>query len=150
MALYLAAHVKTNVRELEGALLRLAARASFNGQAISLELARDALAKLIANAPDGPHASRRSSARWPAYFDVKLHDLKGPKRHRAIAHPRMVAMYLARKLTNMSYPGDRQPLRRQGSLDRHQRRAQDRAPVRRGSDRASSVVGTLEGHLRQP
>ena len=39
-----------------------------------------------------------------AYFDVKLHDLKGPKRHRAVAHPRMIAMYLARKLTNMSYP----------------------------------------------
>ena len=38
------------------------------------------------------------------YFDVKLHDLKGPKRHRAVAHARMVAMYLARKLTNMSFP----------------------------------------------
>ena len=55
VALYLAAHIKTNVRELEGALLRLAARASFHGQAISIELARDALAKLIATRPDRPH-----------------------------------------------------------------------------------------------
>ena len=39
-----------------------------------------------------------------SYFGVKLHDLKGPKRHRAVAHPRMVAMYLARRLTAMSYP----------------------------------------------
>src|SRR6185312_9075187 len=78
VALYLAAHIKSNVRELEGALLRLAARASFNIEAIQREVA--------------------------GYFDVKLHDMKGPKRHRAIAHPRMVAMYLARKLTNMSFP----------------------------------------------
>jgi chromosomal replication initiator protein len=53
VALYLAAHIKTNVRELEGALLRLAARASFSGQAISIEVARDALAKLIATGPSG-------------------------------------------------------------------------------------------------
>src|ERR1700704_5711558 len=103
VALYLAAHVKTNVRELEGALLRLAARASFQGDPISLELARDALAKLIANTPTGLtiEAVQRQVA---SYFDVKLHDLKGPKRHRAIAHPRMIAMFLARKLTNMSFP----------------------------------------------
>ena len=56
---------RRNVRELEGALLRLAARASFQGQAISLELARDALAKLIASAPDRPHHRGASSARWP-------------------------------------------------------------------------------------
>ena len=63
VALYLAAHIKSNVRELEGALLRVAARASFHGQPISIELARDALAKLIANAPRGS-PSRASSARW--------------------------------------------------------------------------------------
>jgi chromosomal replication initiator protein len=101
VALYLAAHIKSNVRELEGGLLRLAARASFHGQEISIELARDALAKLIANAPSGLtiEAIQREVA---GYFDVKLHDMKGPKRHRAIAHPRMVAMYLARELTKSS------------------------------------------------
>jgi len=39
-----------------------------------------------------------------SYFEVKLHDLKGPKRHRAVAHPRMIAMYLSRQLTSTSYP----------------------------------------------
>jgi chromosomal replication initiator protein len=148
VALYLAAHIKTNVRELEGALLRLAARASFNGQAISVELARDALAKLLANAPTGLtiETIQREVA---AYFDVKLHDLKGPKRHRAIAHPRMVAMFLARKLTNMSYPeigsrfGGKDHSTVISAVRKIERLTTEDPSVR-------SVVGTLESRLRQP
>jgi chromosomal replication initiator protein len=148
VALYLAAHIKTNVRELEGALLRLAARASFHGQEISIELARDALAKLLANAPTGLtiEAIQREVA---GYFDVKLHDLKGPKRHRAIAHPRMVAMYLARKLTNMSYPeiggrfGGKDHSTVISAVRKIERLCAEDPTVR-------SVVGTLEGRLRQP
>jgi chromosomal replication initiator protein len=148
VALYLAAHIKTNVRELEGALLRLAARASFNGQAISVELARDALAKLLANAPTGLtiETIQREVA---AYFDVKLHDLKGPKRHRAIAHPRMVAMFLARKLTNMSYPeigsrfGGKDHSTVISAVRKIERLTTEDPTVR-------SVVGTLESRLRQP
>ena len=148
VALYLAAHVKTNVRELEGALLRLAARASFQGQSISLELARDALAKLIANTPTGLtiESIQREVA---AYFDVKLHDLKGPKRHRAVAHPRMVAMFLARKLTNMSYPeigsrfGGKDHSTVISAVRKIERLCGEDPTVR-------SVVGTIESHLRQP
>ena len=148
VALYLAAHIKTNVRELEGALLRLAARASFHGQEISIELARDALAKLIANAPSGLtiEAIQREVA---GYFDVKLHDLKGPKRHRAIAHPRMIAMYLARKLTNMSYPeiggrfGGKDHSTVISAVRKIERLCGEDPTVR-------SVVGTLESRLRQP
>ncbi len=147
-ALYLAAHVKTNVRELEGALLRLAARASFQGQPISLELARDAIAKLVASAPSGLtiEAVQREVA---AYFDVKLHDLKGPKRHRAVAHPRMIAMYLARKLTSMSYPeigsrfGGKDHSTVISAVRKIERLCAEDPAVR-------SVVNTLEGHLRQP
>jgi chromosomal replication initiator protein len=148
VALYLAAHVKTNVRELEGALLRLAARASFQNQTISLELARDALAKLIANTPTGLtiESIQREVA---AYFDVKLHDLKGPKRHRAIAHPRMVAMFLARKLTNMSFPeigsrfGGKDHSTVISAVRKIERLCTEDPTVR-------SVVGTIESHLRQP
>jgi chromosomal replication initiator protein len=148
VALYLAAHVKTNVRELEGALLRLAARASFQGQNISLELARDALAKLIANTPTGLtiESIQREVA---AYFDVKLHDLKGPKRHRAVAHPRMIAMFLARKLTNMSFPeigsrfGGKDHSTVISAVRKIERLCGEDPTVR-------SVVGTLESHLRQP
>jgi chromosomal replication initiator protein len=116
VALYLAAHIKTNVRELEGALLRLAARASFPGQEISIEIARD---------------------------------VKGPKRHRAIAHPRMVAMYLARKLTNMSFPeigsrfGGKDHSTVISAVRKIERLCGEDPTVR-------SVVGTLEGRLRQP
>jgi chromosomal replication initiator protein len=147
-ALYLGAHVKTNVRELEGALLRLAARASFQGQPISLELARDAIAKLVATAPAGLtiEAVQREVA---AYFDVKLHDLKGPKRHRAVAHPRMIAMYLARKLTSMSFPeigsrfGGKDHSTVISAVRKIERLCAEDPAVR-------SVVNTLEGHLRQP
>jgi chromosomal replication initiator protein len=148
VALYLAAHVKSNVRELEGALLRLAARASFQGQTISLEVARDALAKLFANAPSGLtiEGIQREVA---SYFDVKLHDLKGPKRHRAIAHPRMIAMFLARKLTNMSYPeigsrfGGKDHSTVISAVKKIERLCGEDPTVR-------SVVSTIESHLRAP
>ena len=147
-ALYLAAHIKSNVRELEGALLRLAARASFQGEAITMELAREAVSKLMASAPSGLtiEAVQREVA---AYFDVKLHDLKGPKRHRAVAHPRMIAMYLARKLTNMSYPeigsrfGGKDHSTVISAVRKIERLCGEDPSVR-------SVVGTLESHLRQP
>ncbi len=147
-ALYLAAHIKSNVRELEGALLRLVARASFQGQAISIDLARDAISKLVANTPTGLtiEAVQREVA---AYFDVKLHDLKGPKRHRAVAHPRMVAMYLARKLTNMSYHeigsrfGGKDHSTVISAVRKIERLCGEDPSVR-------SVVSTLESHLRQP
>jgi len=148
VALYLAAHIKTNVRELEGALLRLAARASFQGQAISLDLARDALARLIATTPTGLtiETIQREVA---AYFDVKLHDLKGPKRHRAVAHPRMIAMYLARKLTKMSFPeiGSRFGGKDHSTVISAVRKI-ERLCAEDPTTR--SVVGTIEHHLRQP
>ena len=148
VALYLAAHVKTNVRELEGALLRLAARASFQSLPISLDLARDALQKLFANTPTGltiESIQREVSA----YFDVKLHDLKGPKRHRAVAHPRMIAMYLARKLTSMSFPeigsrfGGKDHSTVISAVRKIERLCAEEPTVR-------SVVNTIESHLRQP
>jgi chromosomal replication initiator protein len=148
VALYLAAHIKTNVRELEGALLRLAARASFQSQPISLEVAREALAKLFAHTPTGLtiEGIQREVA---AYFDVKLHDLKGPKRHRAVAHPRMIAMYLARKLTSMSYPeigsrfGGKDHSTVISAVRKIERLCGEEPTVR-------SVVSTIESHLRQP
>jgi chromosomal replication initiator protein len=148
VALYVAAHVKTNVRELEGALLRIAARASFQAQPITLDLARDALQKLLANTPTGLtiESIQREVA---AYFDIKLHDLKGPKRHRAVAHPRMIAMFLARKLTSMSYPeigsrfGGKDHSTVISAVRKIERLCAEEPTVR-------SVVNTIETHLRQP
>jgi chromosomal replication initiator protein len=146
-ALYLAAHIKSNVRELEGALLRLAARAAFQKQPITLELARDALQKLISLVPSGLtiEAIQREVA---SYFDVKLHELKGPRRHRAVAHPRMIAMFLCRKLTSMSYPeigsrfGGKDHSTVISAVKKIEALTATDASVR-------SVVSTIESHLRQ-
>ena len=147
-ALYMAAHIKSNVRELEGALLRLAARAAFQNQPITLELAKDALQKLITLAPTGLtiEAIQREVS---AYFDVKLHDLKGPKRHRAVAHPRMIAMFLCRKLTSMSYPeiGSRFGGKDHSTVISAVRKIENLCAT---DPAVRSVVGTIESHLRQP
>ncbi len=147
-ALYIAAHVNTNVRELEGALSHLAARASFQNQPITMELVHAVLAKLVAVAPSGLTVEiiQRDVA---AYFDVKLHDLKGPRRHRVVAHPRMVAMYLTRKLTNMSYPeigsrfGGKDHSTVISAVRKIERLCAEDPAVR-------SVVATIESRLRQP
>jgi chromosomal replication initiator protein len=147
VALYLGAQVKSNVRELEGALIRLAARASIDNRPISRELAEEILRSFIPSTPPGLsiEAIQREVA---SYFGVKLHDLKGPKRHRAVAHPRMVAMYLARKLTSMSYPeiGSRFGGKDHSTVISAVRKIERLC----GTDPAHrSVVNTLEGHLRQ-
>jgi chromosomal replication initiator protein len=103
VALTIATHVRSNVRELEGALVQLSARASMSSRIIDKEFTEEVLKHLISASPSGLsiEAIQREVA---SYFEVKLHDLKGPKRHRAVAHPRMIAMYLSRTLTSMSYP----------------------------------------------
>jgi len=147
VALYIGAHVRSNVRELEGALLRLAARASILKQPITLELARDALQKLVSLAPSGltVEAIQREVA---SYFEVKLHDLKGPKRHRSVAQPRMIAMFLSRKLTSMSYPeigsrfGGKDHSTVINAVRKIERLCAEDTALR-------SVVNTIESHLRQ-
>jgi len=103
VALTVATYVRSNVRELEGALIQLSARASLTGCKITKEVAEEILKTIASSGPTG--LSVESIQREVAsYFEVKLHDLKGPKRHRAVSHPRMIAMYLSRQLTSMSYP----------------------------------------------
>jgi chromosomal replication initiator protein len=147
VALYLGAHVKSNVRELEGALTRLCARASIEGRTITRELAEEALRNFLPSTP--PSLTIESIQREVAsYFGVKLHDLKGPKRHRAVAHPRMVAMYLARRLTSMSYPeiGSRFGGKDHSTVISAVRKIERLC----GTDPAQrSVINTLESHLRQ-
>jgi chromosomal replication initiator protein len=103
VALTVASYVRSNVRELEGALLQLSARAAVLGCPISKEFS-EAILKSIASAEPSGLSIEVIQREVASYFDVKLHDLKGPKRHRAVAHPRMISMYLARQLTSMSYP----------------------------------------------
>jgi chromosomal replication initiator protein len=100
---HLAKHIKSNVRELEGSLIRLAAVASLRATDITVSFAQETLKTLLA-----PAASNLSveliQKEVASYFNVKLADLKGAKRHKAVARPRQIAMYLARQLTSASFP----------------------------------------------
>jgi chromosomal replication initiator protein len=103
VSLYIASAVKSNVRELEGALIRLAAYASLSRRDITLEFARETLEGSIARPSE--HLSTEQVLKAVAnYYQVKVVDLKSERRHKSIAQPRAVAMYLARKHTKDSYP----------------------------------------------
>jgi chromosomal replication initiator protein len=103
VALYIATAVKSNVRELEGALIRLAAYASLSSRDIDLDFARETLDGSITRPPE--HITVDHVLKSVAgYYGVKIADLKSPRRHKSIAAPRAVAMYLARQHTKESYP----------------------------------------------
>ena len=99
---YIAAKIDTNIRELEGALTRVRGYAMAAGQPITLELAKQAL--------DGESSSRSGNApslqsiieSVTRFYDVKLTELLSKRRHKSIAMPRQVCMYLARKHTRFS------------------------------------------------
>jgi chromosomal replication initiator protein len=147
VALTVATHVRSNVRELEGALLQLSARASISGCSITKEMAEEILKTMASSGPTGltVEAIQREVS---SYFEVKLHDLKGPKRHRAVSHPRMIAMYLSRQLTSMSYP---EIGSRFGGKDHSTIISAVRKIEKKMADDPSlrSVVSTLTARLRQ-
>jgi chromosomal replication initiator protein len=100
---FLAQTIKSNVRELEGCLVRLSAHARLHRLPIDIPLARLVLKDLIV-AP-GPTVTVGQIQKLVAsYFNVTTTDLKGARRHRAIAMPRMIAMYLCRSHTPSSFP----------------------------------------------
>jgi chromosomal replication initiator protein len=103
VALYIAQSVSSNVRELEGCLTRLAALASFDGSAITVDFAQQALQDLIRNADAKPDIDSIQKT-VSEFFHIRLADLKSKKRTQHIAFCRQVAMYLCRKLTDASFP----------------------------------------------
>lgn len=103
VALYIAQSVHSNVRELEGCLTRLAALASLNKSAITVEFARQALHDLIRNHDAKPDVESIQRA-VADFFHIRFTELKSKKRTQHIAFCRQVAMYLCRKLTTSSFP----------------------------------------------
>jgi chromosomal replication initiator protein len=103
VALFLAQSVRSNVRELEGTLLRIAVKAELLGLAIDLDLARDTLRT---TGPNQDTATTVEDVQRIAcgYFGIRLADLKSRRRHRAISFPRMIAMYVCRQRLGTSYP----------------------------------------------
>jgi chromosomal replication initiator protein len=101
---YIAGKVSANIRELEGALIRVTAFASLNQQVVDLSLAEIVLKDLI---PDhtGPEISLATiMAQTAQYFGISLDDLCGQSRSRVLVTARQIAMYLCRELTEMSLP----------------------------------------------
>jgi len=103
VAFLIAKHLKSNVRELEGALNKVVAYANFQGQAIDLELAKEALKDLL-NAFNRQLTIEQIQKTVADYYKIKMADMHSKKRTRAVARPRQVAMFLAKELTPMSLP----------------------------------------------
>ena len=103
IAFFIAKHIRSNVRELEGALKKVLAFSRFNGRELSLELAKEALRDIL------NVASRQVSVEGiqktvAEYFKIKVSDMHSKRRTRNVARPRQVAMALAKELTQMSLP----------------------------------------------
>ena len=103
VALYLATNIKSNVRELEGSLIRLAAFASLKRRRITVEFAKETLKHFLSQ-PSANLTVETIQKEVAAYFNVKVSDLKSAKRHKTVARPRQIAMFLCRKLTSSSFP----------------------------------------------
>lgn len=103
VAFFIAKHLRSNVRELEGALKKVLAYASFHGRAIDLDLAKESLKDLI-GAVNRQITVDNIQKTVADYFKMKVADLFSKKRTRQIARPRQIAMWLAKNLTSQSYP----------------------------------------------
>jgi chromosomal replication initiator protein len=103
VALFLGTHIRSNVRELEGSLIRLAAFASLTGAALTVELAQDVLKNFLVVRGDKPDVTTIIKVVAEG-MQVKPQDILGDRRQQNIARARQVAMYLTRKITALSYP----------------------------------------------
>ncbi len=103
VAFFIAKHIRSNVRELEGALKRVLAYARFSSGTMSLDSAKEALKDLLAI--QNRQISIENIQKTVAdYYKVKVADMYSKKRNRSVARPRQVAMALAKELTHMSLP----------------------------------------------
>jgi chromosomal replication initiator protein len=103
VAFFIAKRIRSNVRELEGALRRVAANADFTGQAITLEFAKDALRDLLALQEKLVTVDNIQKT-VAEYYKIRVAELLSKRRSRSIARPRQVAMALAKELTTHSLP----------------------------------------------
>ena len=103
IAFFIAKHIRSNVRELEGALKKVLAFARFTGRELSLDLAKEALRDIL-NLNSRQVSVEGIQKTVAEYFKIKISDMHSKKRSRNIARPRQVAMALAKDLTQMSLP----------------------------------------------
>jgi chromosomal replication initiator protein len=103
VALYIAGKIKSNIRELEGSLIRLVAYASLTGQEITLALAQEILKNVLTH-EDRAITIEIIQKYVADYFQLKVQDLKSKNNSKSVAIPRQVAMYLCKSLTRASLP----------------------------------------------
>jgi chromosomal replication initiator protein len=103
VAFFIAQHIRSNVRELEGALRRVMANSLFTGQPITLEFAKDALRDLLA-VQEKLVTIENIQKTVASYFKIRVGDLLSKSRSRSITRPRQMAMSLAKELTSHSLP----------------------------------------------
>lgn len=101
---YIATNIKSNIRELEGALIRIVAFSSLTNKEISIDLASEALKDIISNKQNKQITIELIQDVVASYFNIRIEDFKSARRTRNITYPRQIAMYLCRKLTDMSLP----------------------------------------------
>lgn len=103
VSFFIAKHLRSNVRELEGALKKVLAYSSFHGRQIALDLAKDALKDII-GAFNRQITIENIQKTVAEYYKIKVSEIYSKKRTRAIARPRQAAMWLCKELTPHSYP----------------------------------------------
>lgn len=101
---YIASKIDSNIRELEGALIRVVAYSSLTNNEISVELVGEALKDIISNNKPREITVSLIKEEVGKKFGLKIEDFDSKKRTRAIAYPRQIAMYLSRELTDLSLP----------------------------------------------
>ena len=101
---YIANRIQTNIRELEGALIRVAAYASLTRSEITLDRAQQVLQSLLPNSNEARITSDLVMSVAALYFDVSVADICSPSRSRPLVNARQIAMYLCRELTDLSLP----------------------------------------------
>jgi len=103
VALFIAERVRSNIRELEGHLNKVAMYGSLAGKPLTIELAKEALKDLLAK-DNKPLTATDIMKVVSAHYGIKVSDLKSKSNARPIAYPRQVAMYMCKHLTDLSYP----------------------------------------------
>jgi chromosomal replication initiator protein len=100
---FLAEKIRSNIRELEGALIRVVAYSRLIGKEMTLDLVKQILKDMIKEG-EKKITIELIQKRVAEYFDINLSDMKAKRRNRAVAYPRQIAMYLTRQLTDHSLP----------------------------------------------
>ncbi len=136
VALFIAGTVKSNVRELEGRLNRVLAFSSLTGRPLSVELARETLRDILGT-EEGRVLPSEILKAVASHYGLRVSDMKAKSNSKPIAFPRQVAMYLCRKVTNLSYPeigrlfNDKHHSTVMHSVEKIERKAEDDSDFRK-------------------